>query len=129
MPEGAADLLCHGDLANLRKCENHDCILYLYDTTKNHTRRWRSTAGCGNRAKAAAFYQRKKKRIGGKVKLESRLLAVCLFKVNLNHPNRFAARVDRFVHHSARAIINLICFKLQNAVVSVRVGDSHRSAA
>lgn len=62
--ESAADLLCYGNLANLRKCENHDCILYFYDTTKNHTRRWCSMAGCGNRAKAAAFYQRQRKQIG-----------------------------------------------------------------
>lgn len=61
--ESAADLLCYGNLANLRKCENHDCILYFYDTTKNHTRRWCSMAGCGNRAKAAAFYQRQRSQI------------------------------------------------------------------
>jgi predicted RNA-binding Zn ribbon-like protein len=37
--------------------------LYFYDTTKNHTRRWCSMTGCGNRAKAAAFYERKKSRV------------------------------------------------------------------
>ena len=64
--EAAADLLCYGNLANLRKCENPDCVLYFYDTTKNHRRRWCSMASCGNRAKAAAFYQRhsKKAKIG-----------------------------------------------------------------
>ncbi len=64
--ESAADLLCYGNLANLRKCENQDCILYFYDTTKNHTRRWCSMAGCGNRAKAAAFYHRQRKQIDRK---------------------------------------------------------------
>lgn len=55
-----ADLLCYGDLSFLRKCEREDCILYFYDTTKNHKRRWCSMAICGNRAKAAKFYQKKK---------------------------------------------------------------------
>ena len=61
--EAAADLLCYGDLAYLRKCENPDCVLYFYDTTKNHRRRWCSMAACGNRAKAAAFYQRHSKKV------------------------------------------------------------------
>lgn len=56
--ESAARLLSEGDLSLLRKCQNPRCILYFYDTTKNHRRRWCSMAGCGNRAKVAAFYQR-----------------------------------------------------------------------
>jgi predicted RNA-binding Zn ribbon-like protein len=56
--ESAARLLSDGDLTLLRKCQNPRCILYFYDTTKNHRRRWCSMAGCGNRAKVAAFYQR-----------------------------------------------------------------------
>lgn len=60
--ESAADLLCYADLAHLKKCENPECILYFYDTTKNHSRRWCSMAGCGNRAKVAAFYQRKREK-------------------------------------------------------------------
>lgn len=59
--ESAADLLCYGDLKYLKKCEDNDCVLYFYDTTKNHSRRWCSMTGCGNRAKAAAFYRRKRK--------------------------------------------------------------------
>lgn len=58
--ESAADLLCYGNPAHIRKCENPDCVLYFYDETKNHTRRWCSMSMCGNRAKAAAFYQREK---------------------------------------------------------------------
>ena len=58
--ESAADLLSYGNRANLRQCENSKCILYFYDTTKNHRRRWCSMSGCGNRAKAAAFYKRKR---------------------------------------------------------------------
>lgn len=59
--EAAADLLCYGNPAYLRKCECPECVLYFYDVTKNHGRRWCSMAACGNRAKAAAFYQRQSK--------------------------------------------------------------------
>lgn len=58
--ESFADLLCYGNLEYLRKCEGKDCVLYFYDTTKNHRRRWCSMTICGNRAKAAKFYRRKK---------------------------------------------------------------------
>jgi predicted RNA-binding Zn ribbon-like protein len=57
--ESAADLLCYGNPIYIKKCESSECVLYFYDTTKNHSRRWCSMAGCGNRAKAAAFYKRK----------------------------------------------------------------------
>jgi predicted RNA-binding Zn ribbon-like protein len=60
--EAAVDLLCYGNLAYLKKCEGPDCVLYFYDTTKNHSRRWCSMAACGNRAKAAAFYQKRSKK-------------------------------------------------------------------
>jgi predicted RNA-binding Zn ribbon-like protein len=56
--ESAAWLLEHGDTALLRRCENPDCILFFYDTTKNKRRRWCSMDACGSRAKAAAYYRR-----------------------------------------------------------------------
>lgn len=56
----AADLLCYGNLDLIKRCEGENCILYFYDTTKNHARRWCSMAHCGNRAKANTFYRRKK---------------------------------------------------------------------
>jgi len=56
--ESAADLLCYADLTLVRKCENPVCVLFFYDTTKNHSRRWCSMSGCGNRMKVAAHYQR-----------------------------------------------------------------------
>lgn len=62
--ESAAALLCYGNHASIRKCENSDCVLYFYDTTKNHKRRWCSMAACGNRAKAAAFYRRERLKTG-----------------------------------------------------------------
>jgi predicted RNA-binding Zn ribbon-like protein len=57
--ESAADLLAHGDLAFIRKCENPDCILHIYDTTKNHSRRWCSMSACGNRNKVQAYRRRR----------------------------------------------------------------------
>lgn len=58
--ESFVDLICYSDPELLRKCEREECILYFYDTTKNHRRRWCSMAICGNRAKAAKFYHKKK---------------------------------------------------------------------
>ena len=54
----AADLLCDINPALVRKCENPACILYFYDNSKNHARRWCSMSGCGNRHKAATHYRR-----------------------------------------------------------------------
>ncbi len=54
----AAEFLAGADLSLIRRCEGSDCVLIFYDTTKSHTRRWCSMAGCGNRAKAAAHYAR-----------------------------------------------------------------------
>jgi predicted RNA-binding Zn ribbon-like protein len=56
--ESAAGLLSSGDLSLVKKCENPACILYFYDATKNHGRRWCSMTACGNRAKVAAHYRR-----------------------------------------------------------------------
>jgi predicted RNA-binding Zn ribbon-like protein len=56
----AADLLASGDLSLVKKCGNPDCILYFYDTTKNHKRNWCRMGACGNRSKVAAHYQRKR---------------------------------------------------------------------
>ena len=56
----AADLLAGGELSYLRKCENPACILYFYDVSKNHKRRWCSMSICGNRSKVAAHYKRRR---------------------------------------------------------------------
>lgn len=58
--ESVADLLCFGDLSQVKKCEGETCVLYFYDRSKNHRRRWCSMSACGNRAKANAFYRRTK---------------------------------------------------------------------
>lgn len=60
LAEAASDLLCSGKLSLVKKCGNPACILYFYDTTKNHTRNWCSMQLCGNRIKVAAHYQRKR---------------------------------------------------------------------
>jgi len=56
--EAAAQLLAEGDFALVRQCEHPDCILWFYDRTKSHKRRWCSMAQCGNRQKAARFRNR-----------------------------------------------------------------------
>jgi len=61
LAEAASDFLCSGNLSLVKKCRNNACILYFYDTTKNHARNWCSMRLCGNRMKVAAHYQRKRK--------------------------------------------------------------------
>ena len=57
-----ADLLCDDDLDLVRNCENPPCTMWFYDCTKGHRRRWCSQAICGNRAKVAAFRERRRRR-------------------------------------------------------------------
>lgn len=56
--EAVALLLIEGDFALVKQCEHPDCILWFYDRTKSHKRRWCSMAQCGNRYKAAQFRKR-----------------------------------------------------------------------
>ena len=58
LAEATSDLLCRANVALIKKCGNPSCILYFYDTTKNHTRNWCSMQLCGNRLKVAAHYRR-----------------------------------------------------------------------
>jgi predicted RNA-binding Zn ribbon-like protein len=58
--EAAAELLATGDFNLVRKCESEDCILWFYDRTKAHRRRWCSMSMCGNRHKVANFRARQK---------------------------------------------------------------------
>jgi predicted RNA-binding Zn ribbon-like protein len=54
--------LAEAQLEYVRRCANRDsCVLYFYDTTKNHRRQWCSTTTCGNRHKVAAFRARRAK--------------------------------------------------------------------
>src|SRR5262249_61607388 len=61
LAEAASDLLCNGDYRYIRKCENPRCILYFYDVSKNHARRWCSMDACGSQSKARAYYRRQKR--------------------------------------------------------------------
>ena len=54
----AANFFATADYPAIRKCEDPKCILWFYDSSKNHSRRWCSMELCGNRAKATAFRAR-----------------------------------------------------------------------
>jgi predicted RNA-binding Zn ribbon-like protein len=53
-------LLATGDFSLVRRCENAACVLWFYDRTRSHHRRWCSMARCGNRHKVAAFRKRRR---------------------------------------------------------------------
>jgi predicted RNA-binding Zn ribbon-like protein len=54
-----ADFLVTANLDYVHRCANTtSCVLYFYDTTKNHRRQWCSVATCGNRHKVAEFRKR-----------------------------------------------------------------------
>jgi predicted RNA-binding Zn ribbon-like protein len=58
LAEAASDLLCTCVFSLIKKCQNPACVLFFYDTTKNHARHWCSMTICGNRSKVAAHYRR-----------------------------------------------------------------------
>ena len=62
--ESASDLLAHCERALIKRCKNKACILYFYDTTKNHARHWCSMSICGNKIKVAEHYRRKRRTKG-----------------------------------------------------------------
>jgi predicted RNA-binding Zn ribbon-like protein len=57
--ESAADLLATPDFKFVKRCEDETCILWFWDRTKSHRRRWCSTMLCGNRHKVAAYRRRR----------------------------------------------------------------------
>jgi predicted RNA-binding Zn ribbon-like protein len=59
--EAVADLLANVDLDLIRQCAGENCILWFYDRTKSHHRRFCSAAVCGNRAKVAAYRARQRR--------------------------------------------------------------------
>lgn len=58
--EAIADLLANGDFDLVRHCEGEKCVLWFYDRTKGHRRRWCTAGGCGTRARVAAFRVRRR---------------------------------------------------------------------
>lgn len=55
-----ADLLSKTDCQLTRNCDGPTCTFWFTDITKNKKRRWCDMKICGNRAKTAAFRERKK---------------------------------------------------------------------
>ncbi|MEO6816227.1 MAG: ABATE domain-containing protein [Edaphobacter sp.] len=60
LTESAAELLVNGDLSMIKHCEDSECVLWFYDRTRSHRRRWCNMATCGTRNKVAAFRQRER---------------------------------------------------------------------
>ena len=55
-----ATLITHESPDLLKTCTGPDCTLWFIDRTKAHRRMFCSAAGCGNRAKVAAFRERQR---------------------------------------------------------------------
>lgn len=55
LAEYAVRLLTEENFSLVRQCEHPGCILWFYDRTKGHRRRWCSMALCDNRAKVARY--------------------------------------------------------------------------
>jgi predicted RNA-binding Zn ribbon-like protein len=62
--EAVAELLAEGDFDLVRQCASERCVLWFYDRTKAHARRYCTSAGCGNRAKVAAYRSRIREQSG-----------------------------------------------------------------
>jgi predicted RNA-binding Zn ribbon-like protein len=60
LTRSAAHLLLSPHLKQVKQCSSPDCGWLFLDTSKNHSRRWCTMEGCGNRAKARTHYQRKR---------------------------------------------------------------------
>jgi predicted RNA-binding Zn ribbon-like protein len=45
----------------LRRCANPECLWLFIDASKSGNRRWCDMASCGNRAKAARHYLKRKR--------------------------------------------------------------------
>lgn len=58
LAEAAAEFLATADFDLVRACEGPECVLWFYDRTKAHRRRWCSMEACGNRNKVARFRSR-----------------------------------------------------------------------
>ncbi len=58
----AAELLAEVDLTRVKRCGSDCCDMYFLDTSRNRSRTWCDMASCGNRAKAAAYYERSRAR-------------------------------------------------------------------
>ena len=60
LADGIAQLVAREDASLVKQCAGPGCTLWFLDRTKAHARRFCSAAGCGNRAKVAAFRERQR---------------------------------------------------------------------
>lgn len=58
LAEAAAEFVATADFDLVRACEGDGCVLWFYDRTKSHRRRWCSMRVCGNRHKVASYRSR-----------------------------------------------------------------------
>jgi len=56
----ATQLLTAAELPRVKQCQGRGCSWLFLDTTKNDSRRWCEMEVCGSRAKARAYYARRK---------------------------------------------------------------------
>jgi predicted RNA-binding Zn ribbon-like protein len=70
--QSAADLLTDAELRRVRQCAGDPCGWLFYDTSRNRRRRWCTMEGCGNRAKARRYYQRRRGTAATEGKLNAR---------------------------------------------------------
>jgi predicted RNA-binding Zn ribbon-like protein len=59
--EEVAKVICHANFTQIKACEGKNCVLFFYDDTPRHQRRWCSMAICGNRAKQSTYRDRSAK--------------------------------------------------------------------
>ncbi|WP_446744146.1 CGNR zinc finger domain-containing protein [Silvibacterium acidisoli] len=59
LAESIAEFIATADFQLVRHCEGEGCILWFYDRTKSHRRRWCSMNVCGNRHKVSAYRTRR----------------------------------------------------------------------
>lgn len=62
--QAMAELVSDARRCLVRRCANSGCTLWFYDRTKARRRRFCSAAVCGNRAKVAAFRERRRQGLG-----------------------------------------------------------------
>lgn len=53
-----AQVLATGDPTRIKVCANRDCGWFVYDESRNRTRRWCESAACGNLMKVRRYRQR-----------------------------------------------------------------------
>lgn len=58
----AVQLFGGDDAGLIRQCHSPSCTLYFIDTSRRGDRQWCSMSACGNKAKAAGFRRRQRKR-------------------------------------------------------------------